>query len=144
MRESRTYGSARGASSDGRSYREGGQGQQADDHSREGHENLQQPARRAFARAAWHGEGAERRPDRRQWRRGRSQPRLSSAYIEFTKAGAFISRFNIDPDIGGAFGIDAGLVASLDNAPRLAVVDDNTNTLNVSTGLPPSISGAEQ
>jgi hypothetical protein len=71
-------------------------------------------------------------------------PAFPSAYIEFTKAGAFISRFNIDPDIGGAFGIDAGLVASLDNAPRLAVVDDNTNTLNVSTGLPPSISGAEQ
>jgi hypothetical protein len=69
-------------------------------------------------------------------------PTQPSEYVEFSKTGTFVSQFNIDPAQGGAFGIDAGLLG--DNAPRLAVVDDNVNTLNVFTGLTPSVAGAGQ
>ena len=65
-----------------------------------------------------------------------------SEYVEFTTSGSFVSQFNIDVNQGGAFGIAVG--ATADGAHRLAVVDDNVPDLNIFTGLPPSINGAER
>jgi hypothetical protein len=69
-----------------------------------------------------------------------------SEYVEFTKNGLgmskFVAQFNIDENQGGAFGIAIGTTTN--GAQRLAVVDDNVPNLNIFTGLPPSINGAEK
>jgi hypothetical protein len=74
-------------------------------------------------------------------------PAHPSEYVEFTKngtkPGSFVDQFNIDVATGGAFGIAVG-TAGPDNAPRLVVVDDAQNDINIFTGLPPSISAANQ
>ncbi len=61
-----------------------------------------------------------------------------SEYVEFTKAGSFVSQFNIDPAVGAAFGIATGWTTTFPQSPRLAVVNDNTATLSIFTGTPPS------
>jgi hypothetical protein len=71
-----------------------------------------------------------------------ADPTHPSEYVEFATTGSFVSRFNIDVNQGGAFGIAVG--ATADGAPRLAVVDDNVADLNIFTGLTPSINGAER
>jgi hypothetical protein len=62
-----------------------------------------------------------------------------SEYVEFTKTGDFVGQFNIDDAQGGAFGIAVG--AGPNNAPRLAVVDDNASDLNIFTGAAPALNG---
>jgi hypothetical protein len=74
-------------------------------------------------------------------------PTHPSEYVEFTKNGTkpgnFVDQFNIDVLTGGAFGIAVG-TAGPDNAPRLVVVDDAQNNINIFTGLPPAINAASR
>jgi hypothetical protein len=67
-------------------------------------------------------------------------PTHPSEYVEFTKTGTSVGKFNIDQNQGGAFGI--AVDTGPNGEPRLAVVDDNVPTLNIFTGLPPSINAA--
>jgi hypothetical protein len=56
-------------------------------------------------------------------------PTQPSEIVEFTKAGEFVSQFNVDAGQGGAFGIGITIVGQ--DTTRLAVVDDNANDLIV-------------
>jgi hypothetical protein len=56
-------------------------------------------------------------------------PTQPSEIVEFTKAGAFVGQFNVDPGQGGAFGI--GIASAGLDTVRLAAVDDNANDIIV-------------
>src|ERR1700741_4182352 len=51
--------------------------------------------------------------------------------VEFTVQGRFIGQLSVDPNAGGAFGLN--IVAVTDDVARFAAVDDNTNTLTIWT-----------
>jgi hypothetical protein len=56
-------------------------------------------------------------------------PLHPSELVEFSREGKFIRAYNVDPNQGGAFGIDTVL---REDAPfNYAVIDDNTNSLSV-------------
>jgi len=57
-----------------------------------------------------------------------SQP---SEIVEFTKAGKFVSQFNVDAGQGGAFGIGIAPVSPGLGTFRLVAVDDNANDIIV-------------
>ena len=59
-----------------------------------------------------------------------SQP---SEIVELTVGGAFVTEFSVDPNNGGAFGLG---LQSVGFATRFAAVDDNANTLLISTVIP--------
>jgi len=49
---------------------------------------------------------------------------------EFAKTGQFVSEYNVHQNQGGAFGIATSISQ---NANRLAVVNDNSNNIAVTT-----------
>jgi hypothetical protein len=53
-----------------------------------------------------------------------------SELIEFTRAGVFVAEKSVDPNLGGSFGLNFGIV---DGKATFAAVDDNTATLGVWT-----------
>ena len=57
-------------------------------------------------------------------------PTQTSELVEFTPGGKFVGEFSLDPNAGGAFGLAATDTGGI---LRLAAVDDNTNSLDVST-----------
>jgi hypothetical protein len=59
-----------------------------------------------------------------------SVPGQPSELVEFTRGGTFVAEYSVDPNLGGAFGLQFGMV----NGYRtFAAVDDNTATLEVWT-----------
>ena len=53
-----------------------------------------------------------------------------SELVEFTRGGRFVAEYSVDPNLGGAFGLQCGIV----NGYRMfAAVDDNSATLEVWT-----------
>jgi hypothetical protein len=58
-----------------------------------------------------------------------ADPTQPSEIVEFTKAGKFVSQFNVDAGEGGAFGIGVAPVGL--GTFSLAVVDDNANDIIV-------------
>jgi hypothetical protein len=58
-------------------------------------------------------------------------PNQPSELVEFTTAGAFVSQFSVDPNNGGAFGLNLFNVGW--GTVRVAAVDDNANTLKLWT-----------
>jgi hypothetical protein len=58
-------------------------------------------------------------------------PNQPSELVEFTTAGAFVSQFSIDPNNGGAFGLNLFNLGW--GTVRVAAVDDNANTLRLWT-----------
>ena len=58
-------------------------------------------------------------------------PTHPSEIVEFTKAGKFVSQFNVDAGVGGAFGIGVAPVGLGLGTFRLAAVDDNANDIIV-------------
>jgi hypothetical protein len=58
-------------------------------------------------------------------------PNQPSELVEFTTAGTFVSQFSIDPNNGGAFGLNLFNVGW--GTVRVAAVDDNANTLRLWT-----------
>lgn len=58
-------------------------------------------------------------------------PNQPSELVEFTVTGQFIAQYSVDPNNGGAFGV--GLQQLGAAAVRFAAVDDNANTLTIST-----------
>lgn len=58
-----------------------------------------------------------------------AEPTQPSEIVEFTKAGKFVSQFNVDAGQGGAFGI--GIVPVGFTSFRLGAVDDNANDIIV-------------
>lgn len=55
-------------------------------------------------------------------------PLHPSEIVEFTKSGRFVREYNVDPNQGGAFGIDTVLRGGAFN---YAVIDDNTNSISI-------------
>lgn len=62
-----------------------------------------------------------------------ADPNQPSEIVEFTTAGQFVTQFSVDPNNGGAFGVN---VQNVGGAVRFAAVDDNANTLLVSAIIP--------
>jgi len=60
-------------------------------------------------------------------------PNQPSEIVEFTTGGEFVTQFSVDPNNGGAFGVN---IQSVGGATRFAAVDDNQNTLLMSTIVP--------
>ncbi|HEY7336159.1 MAG TPA: hypothetical protein VH639_14815 [Bryobacteraceae bacterium] len=60
-------------------------------------------------------------------------PTQPSEIVEFTTAGAFVTEFSVDPNNGGAFGL---ALQSIGGGTRFAAVDDDMNTLLISTIIP--------
>jgi serine/threonine-protein kinase len=56
-----------------------------------------------------------------------------SELVEYTTAGQFVSQFSLDPNNGGAFGLNVSTVGW--NTVRVAAVDDNANTLKLWTSV---------
>jgi hypothetical protein len=57
-------------------------------------------------------------------------PNQNSEIVEFTPKGQFVTQFQLDPNVGAAFGI---ALSSDNNEIRFAAVNDDTNTLEVWT-----------
>jgi len=57
-------------------------------------------------------------------------PNQPSEIVEFTTTGQFVAQFSVDPNNGGAFGIN---LVNVGGAVRVAAVDDNKNDLNMWT-----------
>jgi hypothetical protein len=57
-------------------------------------------------------------------------PALPSELVEFTRGGTFVAEHSVDPSMGGAFGLQFGVV---NGQKTFAAVDDNTATLEVWT-----------
>jgi hypothetical protein len=53
-----------------------------------------------------------------------------SELVEFTRGGVFVAEYSVDPNLGGAFGLNFGIV---NGKTTFAAVDDNTNSLEVWT-----------
>jgi hypothetical protein len=69
-------------------------------------------------------------------------PAHPSEIVEFTKTGQFIGEYNIHQNQGGAFGIATSISGEGPGHPnndiaRLAVVNDNTNDVAVTTFVLP-------
>jgi hypothetical protein len=62
-----------------------------------------------------------------------ADPNQPSEIVEFTTAGQFVTQFSIDPNNGGAFGVN---IHNVGGAVRFAAVDDNKNSLLVSAIIP--------
>jgi hypothetical protein len=60
-------------------------------------------------------------------------PNQPSEIVEFTTGGEFVTQFSVDPNNGGAFGVN---IQSVGGATRFAAVDDNQNSLLLSTIVP--------
>jgi hypothetical protein len=58
---------------------------------------------------------------------------LPSEIIEFTKDGQFIGQLSIDSAPGAAFGIAIAPVPGSENTARIALVNDDDNTIIVQT-----------
>jgi hypothetical protein len=61
-------------------------------------------------------------------------PAQASELVEFTVYGKFIAQYSVDPNQGGAFGLNATVLANGDTV--FAAVDDNTSSLKVWTLAP--------
>jgi len=57
-------------------------------------------------------------------------PNQPSEIVEFTVGGQFVTQFSVDPNNGGAFGVN---VHNVGGAVRFAAVDDNANTLLINS-----------
>jgi len=64
-------------------------------------------------------------------------PNQPSEIVEFNTGGEFVTQFSVDPNNGGAFGVN---IQNVGGAYRFAAVDDNQNSLILSTIIPTSIS----
>jgi hypothetical protein len=64
-------------------------------------------------------------------------PNQPSEIVEFNTGGEFVTQFSVDPNNGGAFGVN---IQNVGGAYRFAAVDDNQNALILSTIIPTSIS----
>jgi hypothetical protein len=53
-----------------------------------------------------------------------------SELVEFTRGGVFVAEYSVDPNLGGSFGLNFGIV---NGKTTFAAVDDNTNSLEVWT-----------
>ncbi len=62
-----------------------------------------------------------------------ADPNQPSEIVEFTTAGQFVTQFSVDPNNGGAFGVN---IQNVGGAVRFAAVDDNANSLLVSAIIP--------
>lgn len=60
-----------------------------------------------------------------------ADPNQPSELVEFTTSGQFVGEYSVDPNNGGAFGLNVTAVAQ--NTVRLAAVDDNANVLKIFT-----------
>ena len=72
-------------------------------------------------------------------------PNQPSEIVEFTVRGEFIGQLSVDPNEGGAFGLN--IVKISDDEVRFAAVDDNTNTITIwelRTSDLPSASGTSR
>jgi hypothetical protein len=56
-------------------------------------------------------------------------PNQPSELVEFTTAGQFVGQYSVDPNNGGAFGVNVTTVGFA--TVRLAAVDDNANTIKI-------------
>ena len=56
-------------------------------------------------------------------------PNQPSEIVEFTVGGRFIGELSMDPNLGGAFGLN--ITNDTDDAVRFAAVDDNANTITI-------------
>lgn len=64
-------------------------------------------------------------------------PAQPSEIVEFTKAGKFVTEFNVDAAQGGAFGLAVGEISP--DTVRLVWIDDNANNVTVlDRGVDPS------
>lgn len=59
-----------------------------------------------------------------------ADPNQPSEIVEFTTGGQFVAQYSVDPNNGGAFGID---LMKTNGVVRFAAVDDNKNSLNMWT-----------
>jgi hypothetical protein len=57
-------------------------------------------------------------------------PGQPSELVEFTVDGSFVAEYSVDPNAGGAFGLN---IATINGEWVFAAVDDNTSSLNVWT-----------
>jgi hypothetical protein len=62
-------------------------------------------------------------------------PNQPSELVEFTTGGTFVAQYSIDPNNGGAFGLNVFNIGF--GTMRLAAVDDNANTLKLWTAFVP-------
>jgi hypothetical protein len=60
-------------------------------------------------------------------------PNQPSELVEYTTAGQFVAQFSLDPNNGGAFGLNVSTIGW--NTVRVAAVDDNANTLKLWTSV---------
>ena len=62
-----------------------------------------------------------------------ADPNQPSELVEFTPTGQFVGQFSVDPNNAGAFGLS---LSSANGLPRIAAVNDNTDTLTVFQFVP--------
>jgi hypothetical protein len=62
-----------------------------------------------------------------------ADPNQPSELVEFATWGQFIGQYSVDPNNGGAFGLNVTAIGPA--TVRLAAVDDNANTLKIFTTL---------
>lgn len=62
-----------------------------------------------------------------------ADPNQPSELVEFTTTGQFVAEYSVDPNNGGAFGVNVTTVGF--STVRLAAVDDNANTLKTFTTI---------
>jgi hypothetical protein len=60
-------------------------------------------------------------------------PNQPSELVEFTTTGQFVGQYSVDPNNGGAFGLNVTQMGA--GTVRLAAVDDNANVLKIFTTL---------
>jgi hypothetical protein len=60
-----------------------------------------------------------------------ADPNQPSELVEFTTTGQFVAQYSVDPNNGGAFGLNVTPMGT--QTVRLAAVDDNANTLKIFT-----------
>ncbi len=60
-------------------------------------------------------------------------PNQPSELVEFTITGQFVAQYSVDPNNGGAFGLNVASIAP--GIVRVAAVDDNANALKIFTTL---------
>jgi hypothetical protein len=62
-----------------------------------------------------------------------ADPNQPSELVEFTPNGQFVAQYSVDPNNGGAFGVNVTTIGPA--TVRLAAVDDNANVLKIFTTL---------
>jgi hypothetical protein len=60
-----------------------------------------------------------------------ADPNQPSELVEFTTNGEFVGQYSLDPNNGGAFGVNVTNLGF--STVRVAAVDDNANTLKIWT-----------